>query len=113
MQINEYQNLTQETTVYPDANHYTTTAIIYCTLGLVGESGEIANKVKKILRDYDGLVTDITRDELRKELGDVFWYLARLADELEFDLDSIARENITKLMSRKERGKLRGSGDDR
>lgn len=82
-------------------------------LGLLGESGEIAEKFKKILRDQDGKLTDDNRTEMTKELGDVLWYIALIAHYLDVPLDDIATKNITKLKSRQERGKLSGSGDNR
>ena len=69
--------------------------------------------MKKIIRDDHGIVTDEKRDEVLKELGDVLWYISQLSSELELSLDDIASENITKLMSRKKRSKIRGSGDNR
>jgi NTP pyrophosphatase (non-canonical NTP hydrolase) len=85
--------------------------ITYATLGLVGEAGELANKVKKLLRG------DPERDELlagvKAEMGDVLWYLAALAEDLNVDLSEIAGENIDKLHSRQTRGKLLGGGDNR
>ena len=84
------------------------TRLIENTLGLVGEAGEVAEKVKKLVRDS----TFIPRDVI-KELGDVLWYIATLADELNLGLDYIAEKNILKLQSRKERNTLSGSGDDR
>lgn len=82
-------------------------------LGLLGESGEIAEKLKKILRDKNAELTDTDRQELIKELGDVLWYVAVLADYLDASLDDIATNNISKLASRNQRGKLAGSGDNR
>lgn len=82
-------------------------------LGLVGESGEIAEKFKKILRDKDGKLTKENKKELTKEIGDVLWYIALLAHYMQIPLDDIATKNIDKLSSRKTRGKLAGSGDNR
>lgn len=82
-------------------------------LGLLGESGEIAEKFKKILRDKDAKLTDEDRQELTKELGDVLWYIALLGHYLNVPLDDIASKNITKLKSRHTRGALGGSGDNR
>lgn len=82
-------------------------------LGLVGESGEIADKVKKILRDKNAVMTKEDEQELAKELGDVLWYIATIATNLGANLDDIAMANIEKLKSRQKRGKLGGSGDNR
>lgn len=109
----EYQLATADTAVYPGALEGNADALSYVTLGLTGEAGEIANKVKKILRDKGGNVTDEDRTELSKELGDVLWYLARLSDEIGYPLEDIAQKNVDKLRSRKERGVISGSGDNR
>ncbi len=82
-------------------------------LGLLGESGEFAEKLKKILRDKDAKLSDTDRQELAKELGDVLWYTAVIANYLDVPLEDIATNNIGKLKSRKARGKLSGSGDNR
>ena len=108
MKLNEYQNRARATAIYP--RH---TALAYCVLGLTGEAGEVADKVKKIIRDNDGVLTKESKQEIAKELGDVLWYLANLSAELGFDLQSVAEMNIQKLVSRKQRGKLSGSGDNR
>ncbi len=100
MTFDEYQTQAQSTAIYDHP-------IIYPTLGLCGESGEVAEKVKKHMRDGTSL------DELKKELGDVLWYLAAIASDLNISLNDIALTNIDKLQSRKERGKLGGSGDNR
>lgn len=82
-------------------------------LGLLGESGEIAEKIKKILRDKDGQIADEDRHELAKELGDVLWYVAVLAKYLDYSFGQIASDNVEKLASRNSRGKLGGKGDNR
>ena len=87
--------------------------LVYPVLGFVGEAGEIANKVKKIFRDADGVITEETREDLKKELGDALWYLAELATRLDISFNEIAEKNIGKLQSRKERGVIKGSGDNR
>jgi NTP pyrophosphatase (non-canonical NTP hydrolase) len=85
----------------------------YPALGLAGEAGEVAEHVKKSIRDDGGVVTAERREALGKELGDVLWYLAQLATELELELDEVAEANLQKLRSRQLRGVLSGSGDDR
>ena len=85
----------------------------YPTLGLMGEAGEIANKLKKVVRDNGGLLTEAVKESVKDELGDCLWYIAQLATEMGADLDGIAQRNIDKLASRKERGVLTGSGDNR
>lgn len=105
-----YQVATRETAVYPHSDTGDPEALSYCALGLVGEAGEVANKVKKILRDGD---TAELRTAIRGELGDVLWYAARLADELGVSLTTVAADNLDKLRDRKARGVLGGSGDNR
>ena len=103
----EYQVSARRTALYPEDE-----GIIYTTLGLVGESGEIAEKVKKVIRDMEGNFEE-SKEEIAKELGDVLWYVANLAFELDYDLADIAAINIQKLMDRQERGKIHGDGDNR
>ena len=88
-------------------------AVIYPTLGLVSEAGEVADKIKKILRDKEGIFTDDDKHAIMKELGDVLWYVAVLSNKLGFDLSSVANVNLEKLSSRQQRSKIKGSGDDR
>jgi NTP pyrophosphatase (non-canonical NTP hydrolase) len=111
--FDSYQLATSDTAIYPGALEGNTDALTYVSLGLVGEAGEIANKVKKILRDKGGVVTEDDTLELSKELGDVLWYLARLADEIGYPLEYIAQSNVNKLADRKKRDVLGGSGDNR
>ena len=80
---------------------------------LVNEAGEVAGKIKKVFRDKGGEISDETRESLKAELGDVFWYIAQVATELGLSLDEIAEYNIAKLYDRLERGKIRGDGDNR
>ena len=82
-------------------------------LGLIGESGEIAEKIKKIIRDQDGLMTDEQRQDMVKELGDVLWYVNALAIRFGSSLEEVAQKNNEKLASRNARGKIHGSGDNR
>jgi len=106
MNINEYQQRASETAIYQDK-------VVYPTLGLVGEAGEIANKVKKVLRDNSGELDESVRQNLIDELGDVLWYIAALSTDLKTDLSEVANKNIEKLNSRKNRGVIGGSGDNR
>lgn len=110
MTFNEYQQKAISTSLKPER---TLDSFTYRTLGLVGEAGEVAEKVKKIMRDKNGKVSKLDRDELVKELGDVLWYMQALADWLEVPLDQVASVNLEKVLSRKARGKTGGSGDNR
>jgi len=109
LNFNSYQQAAAQTAVYPNLGNN----FVYPTLGLVGEAGEVAEKIKKVLRDDDGQLSAEKKQELMKELGDVLWYLARLAAELGLELEQVAQRNLAKLTSRQERGKLGGSGDNR
>ena len=109
MKANEYQTGALQTAIYPNMGQN----FIYPALGLVGEAGEVAEKVKKIIRDGDGTLTDPDRDKIAKELSDVCWYVAVLAYELDYSLEDIMQMNLDKLRSRQERGVLAGSGDNR
>lgn len=86
---------------------------IYPALKLAGEAGEVAEKVGKIIRDKGGVIFEADRQALKKELGDVLWYIAALARELDFSLEDVAQANLDKLAGRVQRGTLQGSGDDR
>lgn len=108
MDFEEYQGICKETAFYSGEWQ-----VMYPALGLAGEVGEVCNKIKKIYRDDDGHMTDEQREGIAKELGDCLWYFAQLATDLGVSLDVIARGNIAKLSSRKERGVLGGSGDNR
>lgn len=108
MSLATYQLEARTTAIYPSE-----TKVIYPALGLAGEAGEICNKTKKILRDDAGNLTDEKRSQLVDELGDVLWYVANLATDLGVTLEEVARLNLAKLNSRKERGTLKGSGDNR
>ena len=116
MTVNEYQEAALATAVYPKQFR-----VIYPALGMNGEAGEVADKVKKVIRDTVLLVDEEgaivlphdKRIELAKEIGDVLWYCATLANDLGLKLDDVAQMNINKLKSRQERGKLSGSGDNR
>jgi len=109
MNFNEYQQKARQTAIYPNKDNN----FVYPTLGLVGEAGEVAEKIKKVIRDSDGIVTPEKKEEIKKELGDVLWYIANLAIELDIELEDIAQGNIEKLFSRMERDKVHGDGDNR
>jgi len=102
MKFNEYQEKTSETAVYPDDN-----PISYLAMGVTGEAGEIADKVKKHRRDGADL------EPVIDEVGDLLWYIAQLVGELGYDLDEVAERNIEKINDRAERDKISGSGDNR
>lgn len=102
--FSDYQSFVNSMKVYPEKH-----AIIYPTLGLAGEAGEIAEKVKKWLRGDKPL----DKEALLSELGDPLWYITSLADDLGYTLQDVVDRNVEKLTSRKERGVLKGSGDDR
>ena len=109
MDFDNYQIEARKTAIYPNKDKN----FIYPTLGLVGESGEVAEKIKKILRDKNGNLDNESKLALKKELGDVLWYLANLCNELDFSLDDVAKTNLEKLNLRLSRGKISGSGDER
>ena len=100
-----YQEQAKTTAIFPPER-----ALEYLTLGLVGEAGEVANKIKKVIRDKKIFRSEV---EIASEIGDVLWYCAMLADYLDTNLGKIMEDNIDKLQSRKSRGTLGGSGDRR
>ena len=106
--LNEYQQRALETAVYPADKK-----IIYPTLGLTGEAGEVADKVKKVIRDNGQQFDEDHRNAIALEISDVLWYVAVLANDLGYTLQNIAEMNYAKLKSRQERGKIGGSGDNR
>ena len=109
MDFKTYQKKARETAQYPNLGSNN----IYPTLGLVGEAGEVAEKVKKVIRDKKGIFDDESKKGIKKELGDVLWYLSNLCSEFDFNLDEVAFENLEKLRLRAAKGKISGSGDDR
>ena len=109
MTFEEYQKLSRETAIYPNIGKN----FVYPTLGLAGEAGEVSEKVKKILRDNNGVADEERKKELTKELGDVLWYLSQIATELGLSLEEVASLNIEKLRSRHERNMIQGIGDNR
>ena len=109
MTFEEYQERSRKTALYPKVG----ASFVYPTLGLAGETGEVAEKVQKIFRDDGGKVTANKKEEIKKELGDVLWYLSQVATEFGLSFDTIAKTNLDKLRSRVKRGRLQGSGDNR
>ena len=109
MELKEYQKKAKETAIYPKLVY----PWIYPAFGLSGETGEVLEKLKRVIRSKNGVVDAESLEGLKKEIGDVLWYLAMLSEELGVSMDDIAEENIAKLRSRKERGVLHSEGDNR
>lgn len=112
MTFQNYQQLAGQTAVYPNRGKN----LLYPILGLIGETGEVCEKLKKEIRDQDNsqlILTDSKRAELQKELGDVLWYLTEVCTHFNISLEDIAETNINKLKARQESGTLKGDGDDR
>ncbi len=109
MTFDEYQRLAMRTASRKGED----IELAHRLLGLVGEAGEVAEKMKKVYRDDNGKVSVKAVEDLKKELGDILWYIAALADFFDFSLEEIGQINIDKLASRQKRGKLSGSGDNR
>lgn len=108
MDFNTYQQKAYATAIYPPHLR-----IMYPALGLTGEAGEVANKIKKIFRDDGGHLTNEAKSAICKELGGCLWYIAAIASDINVSLDHIARQNLEILESRATRGTLKGSGDNR
>ena len=106
--FNSYQRNASTTAIYPEEHR-----ILYPALGLAGEAGEVANKVKKLIRDGPDKRPDTWREDIASEIGDVLWYCAALATDLNLSLGMIAGQNEKKLGQRKQSGTLGGSGDTR
>lgn len=114
MQFSDYSSQAISTDLYDKQGQAIDShAMLEKVFGLVGEAGEVAEKFKKILRDKDGIATDEDRKELAKELGDVLWYINAVGIYLGHPLEDIAKKNLEKVLSRKDRGVTRGSGDNR
>lgn len=110
MDLNTYQNQAATTATFTDTGILRTA---YLALGLTGEAGEVAEKVKKAIRDEGGEVTQEKKEDIKKELGDVLWYVSQMARVLGFTLEEVAEANLAKLADRKARGVIGGSGDSR
>jgi len=110
MTFDEYQaRATTTSTIDPKS----ATAPYYFGLGLAGEAGEVAEKLKKVIRNYSGDVSKLDLDEFKKELGDVLWYLSMLSTQFGMSLEDVAETNLKKLSDRKVRGVLKSTGDNR
>ncbi len=107
MELNEYQKSAIATAIYPAE-----LKVIYPALGLAGEAGETADKVKKVVRDCNRDFS-ASRETIALEVGDVLWYCANIANDLGYSLEEIAQMNLSKINSRRERNALQGSGDNR
>ncbi len=108
MDFKHYQDRMVRLKVYPDEYK-----ILYPALKLSGEAGEVSEKIGKLLRDKFGAVSSEDKSEIKKELGDVLWYINALATDLDIELEDVAQTNINKLEKRKQQNKLHGSGDNR
>lgn len=108
MHLNDYLDATNQTAIYPEAGTGSDLELYYLSLGLTSEAGEVAGKIKKLIRDGK---LDI--GNLAYELGDCFWYLARLCDAIGYEPEDVLTININKLLKRKETNTLQGSGDHR
>ncbi|MCS6961908.1 MAG: nucleoside triphosphate pyrophosphohydrolase family protein [Deltaproteobacteria bacterium] len=109
MEFSEYQKKSRKTAIYPNlGNNY-----VYPLLGLAGETGEIFEKFKKLIRDNNGVISNEFKEAITLELGDILWYVSNLCSELKISLEEVAKKNLEKLFARKKRGKLHGSGDYR
>lgn len=117
MDFKKYQTIIAETAVYPKE-----IALAYCAMGLTGEAGEVADKIKKLYRDdklnsldatSELLLIDEHRLAIAKELGDVLWYITAMANEIDMDLEQVAQMNYDKLLKRRRTTTLHGNGDDR
>ena len=106
--FNSYQRSASGTAIYPEKHRIT-----YPALGMAGEAGEVANKVKKLIRDGPENRPETWREDIASEIGDVLWYCAALASDLNLSLGMIAAQNLIKLDKRKDKGTLGGSGDTR
>lgn len=111
MDFNEYQKLSSRTATFEGkVGEY---KLMYLCLGLAGESGEVIEKIKHVIRDQDGVMTDERREGIKNELGDVLWYLSQLARTIGVEFDDVASANIEKLADRHARGVIKSEGDTR
>lgn len=110
MNLNEYQQQALTTALFTDDDFQD---LIHWVLGITGEAGEIAEKLKKIVRDKNGAISDQDKEDFIKEMGDVLWYLAVMANHLGYEFNEVGARNLAKLSDRKKRDAIKGSGDNR
>jgi NTP pyrophosphatase (non-canonical NTP hydrolase) len=111
MEFNEYEKLASRTATFEGkVGEY---KLMYLCLGLAGETGEVIEKIKKVIRNEEGVISDERREAIKQELGDVLWYLAQLARVCDVSFDDVATSNIEKLADRHKRGVIRSEGDSR
>jgi NTP pyrophosphatase (non-canonical NTP hydrolase) len=108
LQLNDYTEQTKHTAIYPEAGTGQAIELYYLALGLTSEAGEVAGKVKKYIRD--GVINE---EAIAHEIGDCFWYLARLCKAVGYEPETVLEMNITKLLLRKVNNTIQGSGDER
>jgi len=113
MNLNDYGDQAASTLLGDHQHGDITAQLTAQVLGLVGESGEVAEKFKKLIRDKQGVISDEDRAEIIKELGDILWYINAVARLLGSDITDVAEKNLEKVLSRKARGATKGSGDNR
>lgn len=113
MTLDEYQSTAAETDQFKATDDLTDPGLVAKVFGLAGETGEVSEKFKKVIRDGGGKITPENKMEIAKELGDVLWYIASISRYMGFPLSEVAQMNLDKLQSRLERGKIGGSGDNR
>jgi NTP pyrophosphatase (non-canonical NTP hydrolase) len=113
MTMDEYQKGAISTLTHKHEYGDVSAQLMAQVLGLVGESGEVAEKFKKLLRDKDGKLSAEDRAEIVKELGDILWYVASVSELLGANIEMVASSNLEKLQSRKTRDQIHGSGDNR
>ena len=113
MTFDEYQEKAITTDTFTGPRDLMSSGFLEKAFGLVGEAGEVAEKLKKIIRDKDGILSEEDKKEIIKEFGDVLWYISSLALYLGVPLSTVAEGNLDKVLSRKARGKTHSSGDNR
>jgi len=109
MHFSDYQKQSRLSAIYPQMGQNFT----YSLIGLVGETGEVAEKIKKLIRDKQGKLDNDYRAEIKKEMGDILWYFSQLATDLSIDLEDLVKTNLEKIKSRQTRNQIHGSGDNR